>query len=177
MPKYAANLGFLFTEQPFLDRFSAAAKAGFRAVEYMSPYEHAPSEIAERLADSGLRQALFNLPLGDWAAGERGIAIFPDRRQEFRDGVARALDYAEALGCDRINCISGLAPEGADRAMLEGALLDNLSFAAEAAGKRGVRVLIEPINAVEMPGFFVNRTDEAVKLMDKVGLAEPLPAG
>jgi hydroxypyruvate isomerase len=169
MPKYAANLTFLFTELPFLDRFAAAARAGFRAVEYMSPYEYAPSEIALRLMDSGLKQALFNLPLGDWAAGERGFAIFPGRMQEFRDGVARALDYAGALGCDRLNCISGLAPEGADRATLEGALLDNLAFASEAAAGRGVRVLIEPINDVDMPGFFVNRTDEAVRLMDKVG--------
>lgn len=169
MPKYAANLSFLFTEQPFLDRFAAAAKAGFRAVEYMSPYEHRASEIAARLADSGLRQALFNLPVGDWAAGERGFAIFPDRVSEFRDGVSKALDYASALGCDRINCIAGLAPKGADRAALEGALLGNLAFAAEAGAKRRVRVLIEPINDVDMPGFFVNRTDEAVKLMNKVG--------
>src|SRR5271157_4391585 len=104
MPKFSANLTFLFAGLPFLDRFAAASRAGFAGVEYMSPYEHAPGDVARRLADNGLTQALFNLPVGDWAAGERGLAIFRERAQEFRDGLARALDYAEALRCGRLNC-------------------------------------------------------------------------
>ncbi len=115
MPRFSANLGFLFTDQPFLDRFAASAKVGFKGVEYMSPYEHNPKDIARRLNDHGLTQALFNLPAGDWAAGERGLAILPGREDEFRDGLKRALDYAEALGCERLNCLAGIAPPDADR--------------------------------------------------------------
>ena len=115
MPKFSANLGFLFTERPFLDRFAAAARAGFTAVEFASPYEHDAGEIARRLADHGLTQALFNLPAGDWEAGERGIAILPERIGAFRDGVARALDAAETLGCRRLNCLAGVAPPDSDR--------------------------------------------------------------
>ena len=169
MPKYAANLGFLFSGLPFLDRFAEAASAGFRAVEYMAPYGHDLREIAKRLADFGLTQALFNLPAGDWEAGERGIAIFPDRVAEFRSGVAQALDAAEALGCDRLNCLAGIAPSGGDRPRLESTLVDNLAFAAGAAARRGVRLLVEPINTRDMPGFFLNRTDDALRLMDRVG--------
>ena len=115
MPNFSANLGFLFTELPFLDRFAAAARAGFKGVEFASPYEHGARDIARRLADHGLTQALFNLPAGDWAAGERGIAVLSGREAEFRDGVSRALDYAEELGCARLNCLAGIAPPGADR--------------------------------------------------------------
>ena len=169
MPKFSANLSFLFTDRPFLDRFAAAAAAGFRAVEYMSPYEHDLRDIALRLADNGLTQALFNLPAGDWDAGERGLACLPGRIGAFRDGVAAALDAAGALGCDRLNCLAGIVPDGADRAALEATLIDNLGFAAEAASRRGVRLLIEPINDRDMPGFFLNRTDEALRLIDRVG--------
>jgi hydroxypyruvate isomerase len=169
MPKFSANLGFLFTDRPFLDRFAAAAKAGFRAVEYMSPYEHDPKELARRLADHGLTQALFNLPAGDWAAGERGIAILAGRQDAFRESVARALDYAEALGCERVNCLAGIAPAGSDRRNLEQAFLDNLAFAAEATAARGVKLLIEPINSRDMPGFFLSRTDEALRLIERTG--------
>ena len=169
MPKFSANLGFLFTDRPFLDRFAAAAAAGFRAVEYMSPYEHDCRDIAARLADHGLAQALFNLPAGDWEAGERGLACLPHRVGAFRDGVAVALDAAAALGCDRLNCLAGIVPAGADRAALEATLIDNLAFAAEAAARRGVKLLIEPINDRDMPGFFLNRTDEALRLIEKVG--------
>ncbi len=169
MPKFSANLSFLFTDLPFLDRFAAAARAGFRAVEYMSPYEHDPREIARRLADFGLTQALFNLPAGDWERGERGLAILPDRVAEFRDGVARALDAAEALGCVRLNCLAGIARTDADRRVLDATFCDNLDFAAEAAARRGVRLLIEPINTRDMPGFYLNRTDEALRLIERVG--------
>ncbi len=169
MPKFSANLSFLFADLPFLDRFAAAAAAGFQAVEYMAPYGHDPREIATRLADLGLTQALFNLPAGDWDAGERGLAILPDRVTAFRDGLASALDYAEALGCHRLNCLAGIAPRGADRLRLEATLLDNLAFAADAAARRGVKLLIEPINTRDMPGFFLNRSDEALRLIDRVG--------
>jgi hydroxypyruvate isomerase len=169
MPRFSANLSFLFAELPFLDRFSAAARSGFRAVEYVGPYDHDPREIARRLTDLDLTQALFNLPAGDWAKGERGLAILPGRAGEFRDGVASALDYAEALSCKRLNCLAGIAPEGADRRLLEATFLDNLAFAAEAAERRGVKLLIEPINDRDVPGFFLNRTDEALKIIAGVG--------
>ena len=169
MPRFSANLSFLFADLPFLDRFAAAAAAGFRAVEFMSPYDHDPREIARRLRDLGLTQALFNLPAGHWEKGERGLAILPDRVTAFRDGLARALDTAEALGCKRLNCLAGIAPPDADPRRLEATLLDNLAFAAEAAGRRGVKLLTEPINTRDMPGFFLNRTDEALRLIDRVG--------
>jgi len=169
MPRFAANLGFLFTELPFLDRFAAAARAGFRGVEYISPYEHGARDIARRLADNGLTQALFNLPAGDWAAGERGIAILPGREQEFRDSVSRALDYAGELGCARVNCLAGIAPPGADRRTLEDIFVANLAFAAEATRGRRIELVIEPINTRDMPGFFLNRSDEALGLMKRVG--------
>ena len=169
MPQFSANLGFLFTERPFLDRFAAAAKAGFKGVEYASPYQYAARELARRLADHGLTQALFNLPAGDWDAGERGIAILPGREAEFRDSVWRALDYAAELGCARLNCLAGVTPPGADRRTLEATFLANLAFAAEAARGRGVKLLIEPINTRDMPGFFLNRSDQALNLIDRVG--------
>lgn len=168
MPKFSANLGFLFTELPFMDRLGAAARAGFVGVEYASPYEHPAREIAGRLADHGLTQALFNLPAGDAQAGERGIAILPGREREFRDGVSRALDYAGELGCDRLNCLAGIAPPGADRESLEETFVANLAIAAEATRRQGVKLLIEPINAGDMPGFFLNRSDEALRLMARV---------
>ena len=168
MPRFSANLSFLFTDRPFLDRFAAAAKAGFRGVEYMSPYEHDPQDIARRLSDNGLTQALFNLPAGDWAAGDRGLAILPGRQDEFRSGVFRALDAAETLGCERLNCLAGIAPPDGDRRDLESTFLDNLAFAADAAKARKVKLLIEPINTRDMPGFYLNRTDDALRLMDRV---------
>jgi hydroxypyruvate isomerase len=169
LPKFSANLSFLFSDLPFLDRFAAAAAAGFRAVEYMAPYDYDPREIARRLADLGLTQVLFNLPAGDWDSGERGLAILPGRMNAFRDGVVRGLDYAETLGCERINCLAGIAPMGADRRILEATFLDNLVFAADAAARRSVRLLIEPINTRDMPGFFLNRTDDALNLIERVG--------
>src|SRR5271170_1224172 len=168
MPSFSANLSFLFTELPFLDRLPAAARAGFKGVEYVSPYEHGARDIARRLADHGLTQALFNLPAGDWEAGERGIAILPGREAEFRDGVSRALDYAEDLGCARLNCLAGIAPPGADRQALEATFVANLAFAADATRGRGVKLLIEPINTRDIPGFFLTRSDEALRLMGRL---------
>jgi hydroxypyruvate isomerase len=165
MPRFSANLGFLFTDKPFLDRFAAAASVGFRGVEYMSPYEHDPKDIARRLADHGLTQALFNLPAGDRAAGEHGLAILPGRQGEFRDGLERALDYAETLGCERLNCLAGIAPPDVGRDVLQSVFLENLSFAADVSERRGVKLLIEPINNRDMPGFYLNRTDEALRLI------------
>lgn len=171
MPRFSANLSMLFCELDFLDRFDAAARAGFAAVEYIGPYEHPPAAIAERLQRNGLEQALFNLPLGDWSAGERGIAVLPDRIDEFRAGVDTAIRYAEALGCRQVNCIAGIAPAGAPTAVLEDVLVDNLAFAAERLGRAGIRLLIEPINTRDMPGFFLTTSGQALAIMDRVGAA------
>jgi hydroxypyruvate isomerase len=162
MPRFSANLSFLFTDRPLLDRFAAAANAGFKGVEYMSPYQQDPRDIARRLADHGLTQALFNLPAGDWAAGERGLAILPGRDGEFRDGVSRALD------CERLNCLAGITPPGVDRRILESQFLENLRYAADLSEARNIKLLIEPINDRDMPGFFLNRTDEALRLIGRV---------
>ncbi|MBX3579791.1 MAG: hydroxypyruvate isomerase [Rhizobiaceae bacterium] len=169
MPKFSANLSMLFGEYHFLDRFDAAAGAGFKGVEYIGPYDHAPEVVAARLEKNGLTQALFNLPLGDWGKGERGIAILPDRVSEFRQGVATAITYAEALGCGQVNCLAGIAPAGADCATLERVLADNLAFAAEALERAGIRLLVEPINTRDIPGFFLTGSKQALALIDRIG--------
>jgi hydroxypyruvate isomerase len=169
MPKFDANLTFLFNELPFLDRFAAARKAGFLGVEYMSPYEATKEEIAARLKDNGLTQVLFNLPVGDWGKGERGIGVLPDRVDEFKRGVGKAIDYADALGCNQINCLAGLAPKNADDGALRRTFVANLAYAATELGKAGVRLLIEPCNTRDMPGFYLSRTDQAAKLIDEIG--------
>jgi hydroxypyruvate isomerase len=169
MPNFAANLSMLWTELPFLDRFDAAAKAGFRAIEFLFPYATPAVEIRARLDRHGLRQVLFNMPPGDWDKGERGIACLPDRVSEFRDGVARALDYARALDCDTIHSMAGLAPEGAERARLRATYVENLRYAAAAAKKEGRRVVIEPINTRDIPGYFLNYSRDALAIMDEVG--------
>jgi len=170
LPKFAANLSFLYQDQPFLDRFAVAARDGFGAVEYVSPYEHPPETIAARLTETGLAQALFNLPAGDWGAGERGIGCLPDRVGEFREGVETALRYAEALGCDKVNCLAGTAPAGAERARLEETLVENLRYAAPRFADAGVKLLLEPINQRDMPGFLVSTTDHALKLFEAAGV-------
>ena len=169
MLRFAANLSMLFTEVPFLDRFALAARAGFAAVECQFPYEAPASEIRARLDDLGLAMVLHNLPPGDWAAGDRGIACLPHRVAEFRAGVPRALAYARTLGVAQVNCLAGLAPAGADTAALQATLVDNLRFAARAFAGEGLRLLVEPINTFDMPGFFVSRTAECVALLDEVG--------
>ena len=169
MPKFAANLSMLFTELPFLDRFDAAARAGFEAVEFLFPYAFEAQEIRSRLDANNLKLVLHNLPAGDWEAGERGIACHPDRVDEFRAGVARAIAYAQALGVPQLNCLAGPAPEGADPALVHQTLVENLRFAAAALAGAGLRLLVEPINRYDIPGFYVHRTAQALALMDEVG--------
>lgn len=169
MPRFAANLSFLYADLPFLDRFSAAAADGFGAVEYVAPYGEAPEAIAELLDRHGLEQALFNLPAGDWDGGERGIGCLPDRVEEFRTGVDTAIRYARALNCTKVNCLAGIAPAGADREVLEGTLVDNLRYAAPRLADAGVRLLLEPINLRDIPGFFVSLTDHAEAILDATG--------
>ncbi|RVD07960.1 hydroxypyruvate isomerase, partial [Mesorhizobium sp. M7A.F.Ca.ET.027.02.1.1] len=146
MPRFSANLSMLFGEHEFLDRFDPAARAGFKGVEYIGPYDHAPDVVAARLKKNGLTQVLFNLPAGDWGKGERGIAVLPDRVPEFRQGITKAITYAQALGCQQVNCLAGIAPAAADRKLLEDVFAENLAFAAEKLEQAGIRLLIEPIN-------------------------------
>ncbi len=167
MPRFAANLSMMYGEHVFLDRFAAAAKDGFDAVEYLFPYDFPAAELAKRLADHGLQQALFNAPPGDWVAGERGLACLPGRQDEFRAGVAKAIDYARALNCPRIHLMAGLAPAGADRAALRGVYEANLAWAAAQA--HDLEFLIEPINTRDIPDFFLNRQDEAHDIVQRVG--------
>src|ERR1700756_2600657 len=147
----------LFNELPFLDRFRAAKAAGFGGVEYLFPYDFEKAVLREQLQQHGLIQVLHNLPAGDWAAGDRGIAIFPDRVDEFRDGVRRAVDYAKALDCRQLNCLAGLAPTDADPFELNETLVNNLRFAAKVLAREGIRLLIEPINTRDLPGFFLEK--------------------
>ena len=169
MPKFAANLTMLFTELPFLDRFERAASAGFTAVEFLFPYAFAAGDIKARLDDHHLTLVLHNLPAGDWDAGERGIACLPGREDEFRAGVGKAIAYAQALGVPQLNCLAGKAPAGADEAQLRKTLVSNLAFAAAALKKAGLRLLIEPINTFDIPGFYLNRTVQALEILDEVG--------
>lgn len=169
MPRFSANLSFLYQELPFLERFAAAARDGFAAVEYLGPYEVPKEKVAAVLREHGLTQALFNVPSGNWAGGERGIACLPDRIAEFRDGIALALDYANALGCKQLNVIAGLVPRDADLITLEQVLVDNLKYAAPRLADAGVKLLIEPINRRDIPGFYLSTTDHAERLLDKVG--------
>jgi hydroxypyruvate isomerase len=169
MPRFAANLSMMFNEVPFLDRFARARAAGFEAVEFLFPYDFPAAEIATRLKDSGLSQVLFNAPPGDWAAGERGQAALPGRQAEFREGVKRALDYAAALSCPRLHLMAGLTPAGVARDTLLSVYAANLAWAAEECGKAGVKPVIEPINHRDIPGFFLNTTDEAAAIIQAVG--------
>jgi len=169
VPKFSANLSFLYQDLAFLDRFAAATKDGFGALEYLGPYAEPKEKVADALQANGLRQALFNVPSGDWAGGERGIACLPDRIEEFRSGISLALDYAKALACPQVNVISGLVPKGADLETLEKVLVENLKYAAERAADAGVKLLIEPINLRDIPGFFLSNTDHAERILEKVG--------
>lgn len=169
MPKLAANLTMLWNELDFLDRFAAASKAGFKAVEYLFPYSYEKQALVDKLGEHRLLQVLHNLPAGDWAKGERGIACLPERRGEFRDGVGLAIDYARALSCSKLNCLVGIAPAGADAEALKSTLVDNLKFAAAELGKAGIQLLVEPINTRDIPGFFVSRTQQALEIFDAVG--------
>jgi hydroxypyruvate isomerase len=168
MPRFAANLTMLFAEMPFLDRFAAAKAAGFSGVEYLFPYDYDKADLREQLDEHGLVQVLHNLPAGNWVAGERGIAILPDRVDEFRDGVARAISYAKALDCRQLNCLVGIAPRDADPFEMNEVLVENLRFAADALARERIRLLVEPINTLDIPGFFLNKTEQAVQLIADV---------
>ena len=169
MPRFAANLSMLFTEQDFLDRFEAAAKAGFSGVEYLFPYDYAADEIKARLEANDLTQVLFNLPAGDWAGGERGIAILPERVEEFRAGVDQAIAYAKVLGNTQVNCLAGIAPKNADLGKLEITLIENLRYAAEKLEEAGIRLVMEMINTRDIPRFFLNTTEQALAIRDRAG--------
>jgi hydroxypyruvate isomerase len=169
MPKFAANLTMLFNEVDFLDRFAAAREAGFKGVEYLFPYAFDAGELASRLKDNGLEQVLHNLPAGDWDAGERGIAIMPDRKDEFRAGVDKAIEYAKTLGAPQLNCLAGIAPAGADATRLKDTFVENLSYAAGKFKAEGIRLLIEPINTRDIPGFYLNHTKQAADIIAETG--------
>jgi hydroxypyruvate isomerase len=189
MPRFSANLSMLYTEVPFLDRFERAARSGFTAVEVQFPYAFDAREIRSRLDDLGLVMVLHNLPAGDWAAGDRGIACQPERSAEFRDGVDRAIDYAQALGVSQLNCLAGISPKGVEQPAIatqhlmlkqmepcgtaqspaHDTMVSNLAFAAAALKRHGLRLLIEPVNTFDVPGFFISRTQQAIDLIDECG--------
>ena len=171
MPKFAANLSMMFNEVPFLDRFEAAAKAGFKAVEFLFPYDHPAAEIRARLDRFGLKQALFNAPPGDWSKGERGTAIFPGRRDEFHAGIEKALHYAKALSCPKLHVMAGVLPAGTGRQSAEDCYVENLQFAAKLAKAAGVLILIEPLNPRDMPGFFLMSLPEGQQIIERTGSA------
>jgi hydroxypyruvate isomerase len=170
MPRFAANLSMLYNEHEFLDRFAAASKDGFQAVEYLFPYAFDAQELKQRLHDNGLQQVLFNAPPGDWDAGERGLACLPGRESEFQSGFLKALDYAEVLNCPRIHVMAGLKPQGMDTTTLEKTYIQNIAWAATEAKKSGRDVLIEPINTRDIPGFFLNYQNQAHDIVQRIGV-------
>ncbi|HEY8607427.1 MAG TPA: 2-oxo-tetronate isomerase [Noviherbaspirillum sp.] len=171
MPKFAANLTMLFNELPFIDRFEAARKSGFEAVEFLFPYQYAPEDIAERLRTYKLHNVLFNLPPGDWEAGERGIASLPGREEEFREATARALQYAKKFGTPYLHAMAGIVPAGADTEAYRRTFIENLKYAAAECAQLGINLLIEPINNRDMPGYFLTRQAEAHRIREEVGAA------
>jgi hydroxypyruvate isomerase len=168
MPRLAANLSMLFTEVPFLDRFERAAQAGFTAVEFQFPYDFSVSDIADRLSDHELHLVLFNLPAGNWAAGDRGIAANLDRQEEFREGVARAIEYARVLRPERINLLAGIAPETAESDL---ALLQNIRYAAEELGDYSFNITLEAVNSIDVPDFALPTSRAALDLIDEMELS------
>jgi 2-dehydrotetronate isomerase len=169
MPRFAANLTMMYNEHAFLDRFAAAAQDGFEAVEYLFPYEHPAAEIKARLDGASLTQALFNAPPGNWAAGERGIASLPGREDEFRRGIDTALDYARVLGNRKIHVMAGLVANETTREAQRDLYVKHLQYAARTASADGIDVLIEPINTRDMPGYLLNRQDDAQAICAEVG--------
>jgi hydroxypyruvate isomerase len=169
MPRLAANLSMMFNEVAFLDRFAAAAQARFGAVEYLFPYEYPAAELRKRLDDNGLKQALFNAPPGDWAKGERGLASLPGRQAEFREGIARALDYAAALDCPFVHVMAGIPPAGTSPVTAASVYAANLAWAGEQALAAGKRLVIEPINHRDMPGFHLNTVEQGAAVIAAIG--------
>ena len=169
MPKFAANLTMLFNEVPFLDRFEAAAKNGFKAVEFLFPYAYPTQEIKARLDAHHLSLVLHNLPAGNWDSGERGIGCLPDRVDEFRAGVKQAIEVATQLGAPQLNCLAGKVPAGVSHELLRKTFVENLRYAAAEFKKANLRLLIEPINTFDIPGFYLNTTLQAISILDEVG--------
>jgi len=169
MPKFAANLTMLYNELGFLERFDAAAAAGFRAVEFLFPYAFPAAEIRARLTRNNLALVLHNLPAGNWEAGERGIACHPDRVGEFQEGVGKAIEYAKALGVPQLNCLAGIVPKGVARDAAQATFIANLAYAAGKLEAEGLRLLIEPINTYDIPGFFLSGTRQALDIIDATG--------
>jgi hydroxypyruvate isomerase len=169
MPKFAANLTMMFNEVGFLDRFAAASRAGFGGVEYLFPYDFDKQALAEKLREHRLVQVLYNLPAGNWAHGERGIACLPSRTAEFAEGLEQATQYAAALGCTQINCLAGIVPQGLDEGDARRTFIDNLKLGARRLKSAGIKLLIEPINTKDIPGFFLRTTSQAVEIIEAVG--------
>ncbi|MFZ6641494.1 2-oxo-tetronate isomerase [Undibacterium sp. TC4M20W] len=170
MPRFAANLSMMYTELPFNERFTAAAKDGFKGVEYLFPYDYAATELKDLLAANGLEQVLFNTSPGNWALGERGIASLPGREEEFKQAFDTALDYARVLGNRHLHVMAGLIQPEQDRERHRAVYLRNLAYAALLASREGITILIEPINTRDIPGFFLNRQDEAQEICQEIGV-------
>ena len=165
---FAANLTMLFTEYDFLDRFEKAHKNNFNAVEYLFPYDYKPQELKNLLNEFDLKQVLHNLPAGDWTNGERGIACHPDRIDEFKNGVDTAIEYAKTLNCNQLNCLIGIPPEGISEEELENLIIDNLKYASDKLKNEEIILLIEAINTIDIPGFYLNTTEQAKAIINKV---------
>jgi hydroxypyruvate isomerase len=169
MAKFSANLSMLFGEHDFLARFAAAARAGFAGVEYANPYVFTKEQLADALHGNQLTQVLFNLPAGNWDAGERGLACLPDRVGEFQDGIGMAISYAKALDCRMINCLAGLVPPFLPRDVAVATMIENLVFAADKLAQEGIALLVEPINRYDMPGFLLNTSADAMAMIEAAG--------
>jgi hydroxypyruvate isomerase len=169
MPKFAANLTMLFNEVDFIDRFKAASNAGFTGVEYLFPYAYPKEQLADLLGQNGLTQILHNLPAGDWANGERGIAVLPNRIGEFQDGVGKAIEYAKALGCTQVNVLAGIEPAGVDFDKLRETFVSNIRFAGQQLKTHGIKLFVEAINTFDIPGFYVTGTQQTLDLIDSAG--------
>lgn len=169
MPQFAANLTMLFNEDVFIDRFQKASQSGFKAVEFLFPYAYKAEDIKQKLDQYHLQLVLHNLPAGNWDAGERGIACLPNRINEFREGVSKAIEYAKILGVSQLNCLAGKAPNDVDNKILHDTFVKNLQFAASELKKVDIKLLIEPINTFDIPGFFLNKTQQAIQILDEVG--------
>lgn len=169
MLRFSANITMLFNEVDFLARFEKAARAGFKGIEYLFPYEWGKDQLIDKLGENSLVQVLHNLPAGDWSAGERGIACIPGRETEFQEGVGKAIDYAKALGCFQVNCLVGLTPHNVPVEKVRKTLIGNLRFAAKALDNEGIRLLIEPVNDRDIPGFYLVHTADALQIIKEVG--------
>jgi len=169
MPQFAANLTMLFNESPFMDRFEKAANSGFHAVEFLFPYAFSAQDIKQKLEQNKLQLVLHNLPAGDWDAGERGIACLPDRVAEFQSGVTKAIEYAKELGVKQLNCLAGKIPAGIDTELLRKTFVSNLRYASSELKKANIKLLIEPINTFDIPGFYLSKTQQAIAILEEVG--------